>query len=92
MATSVQIVSAILDALAEHNEISNLTNEEKITLAREFTNLWDEEIVNDAIASDFLTQLSKLIRKQGRYHLGQQRDIRLREEKDTELDSGQCNF
>ena len=92
MATSVQILSAILDGLAEHNEIPSLTAEQKLLLAREFTDAWDDDYEVEAIASDFLTQLTKRIRKQGRYYLKAQRGIRLAAEENAELDAGQCNF
>ena len=89
--TNVQTVSAILDALAEFREVT-LSAPEKLDIAREFTNNYNQEITDEELAADFLLQLAKTIRKRGRYHLKENRRLRLFNEEEAELDASPSNF
>jgi hypothetical protein len=89
--TNVQTVSAILDALAEFQGVA-LDGAQKLELAREFTNNYNPEISTEELAADFLFQLAKTIRKRGRYHLKENRKIRLFAEEEEELNTAPSNL
>lgn len=91
--SSVATVSKLLDALAEHRGIE-FTAEQKMSIVKEFTGyLTDgEDLENEWLASHFLDELIRVIRKQGRFFIEQVRESRLQDEKSAELDAGLCNF
>lgn len=89
--TNVQLVSAMLDALAAFRGIT-LTTEQKLQLAREFTNNYNPDITNEDLAMDFLDQMVKMIRKRGRYFVNANRQIRLAAESEAEMNAALCNF
>ena len=91
--TPVQIVSNLLDALAEFRG-TTITAEQKLQIVRQFLNYHDTgegSLTNDEIAENFLEQLTHHIVRVGRTQIKHHRNARMKAEEEAEVYGAEVN-